>query len=140
MSTPALFFSAITVLLLCFSNRFTRISVLIRSFIEQELHFKSPEVQAQIQIFHKRLNLIKWMEVFGVGGLLAGVISMVFLFVQWDEFGLVFFIISIGCIFVSLILALIDVMISTQSLHILLETKVPKKRKLFGGSIKKKNV
>jgi len=92
LSTPALLFSAISLLLLAYSNRFLAIAGIMRSMRSQ---IKSEKDDAlllkQIETFHTRINLIKYMQAFGVGSLLMAVISMTLLFFNLAFIGKIVF-------------------------------------------------
>jgi hypothetical protein len=79
----------------------------------------------QIHNLHTRVNLIKYMQAFGVLSFLFCVFAMLMLF--WDKqlIGEIFFIASLVTMVISLILSLTEILKSGESLKIELErTKV----------------
>jgi hypothetical protein len=77
LSTPALLFSAITLLMLAFTNRFLAIATLIRGLHKNYLLAPDQEIIVeQIHNLRRRLTLIKNMQLFGVFSFLLCVVCM----------------------------------------------------------------
>ena len=127
LTTPAVIFPAITLLLLAYSNRFSALAKLIRSFSEKEQKHADVVIEVQIKNFQTRLYIIQAMEFFGILALLASVISMIFLYWECLFWGKMFFLMAIVSVAVSLLFALSEVILSTKALHIELKAKVGKK-------------
>ena len=66
ISTPALLFSAISLLMLAYTNRFLALAALIRQFIRQFEEKQETHILKQIQNFKKRLKIIKHTQLFGI--------------------------------------------------------------------------
>ncbi len=62
ISTPALLFPAISLLLLAYTNRFLTTGQLIRSLSHQARKHGTKELSGQIANLKKRLELTKWMQ------------------------------------------------------------------------------
>lgn len=119
ISTPALLFPAITLLLLAYTNRFLAIATLIRNLHKN--HKESPEnrlISDQLTNLRKRLNLIKLMQLFGVISLFLCILSMLILFLEYGEWGNYGFGLSLLSMLISLAFALQEVFISTKALEI----------------------
>jgi uncharacterized Tic20 family protein len=121
LTTPALLFPAISLLLLAYTNRFLVISQLIR-----ELNKRSKDVQAdltrrQIRNLRTRVQLIKWMQFVGVIGFILCTFSMTCLFFTFDLIGEIAFGISLMAMVTSLLLSLYEIFISVNALNIELE-------------------
>ncbi|GHT91605.1 DUF2721 domain-containing protein [Betaproteobacteria bacterium] len=120
LTTPALLFPAISLLLLAYTNRFLTLAQVIR-----QLH-ASPErdsslVVRQIPGLKRRISLIQYMQSFGVLSFLLCSLSMLALFVERATEGKVLFGVSIISLALSLLLSLWEVLVSTNALAIVVE-------------------
>ena len=67
ITTPALLFPAISLLLLAYTNRFLAIANLVRKLFEEYHHVKEKEnLILQIRSLRRRLNYIRYMQGVGV--------------------------------------------------------------------------
>ncbi|WP_100627742.1 DUF2721 domain-containing protein [Algoriphagus formosus] len=119
LSTPALLFSAITLLMLAFTNRFLAIASLIRGLHKK---FKdNPDEQLVVEQLHnlrRRLSLIKNMQLFGVFSFLLCIICMYLLFRGYTMAANWVFVGSMGSLLIALALSLIEIQISTKALNL----------------------
>lgn len=120
LTTPALLFPAISLLLLAYTNRFLTLAQVIR-----QLH-ASPDraaalVQRQIPGLKRRIALIQYMQSFGVLSFLLCALAMLALFAKEVGVGQVLFGISIVSLALSLVLSLLEVLISTNALAVVVE-------------------
>ena len=76
LTTPALLFSAISLIMLAYTNRFLSYAQLVRTLKEQYMENPSSVKAAQIANLRKRLYLTRAMQVAGIGSLLLCVVSM----------------------------------------------------------------
>jgi hypothetical protein len=118
ISTPALLFSAISLLILAYTNKFLALSGLIRQMIEQYGKTSDANILKQIDNFQIRLRLIKYTQVFGVIGFLFCVVSMFLIFVDFVIPSEISFGISLVTVFVSLFLSLQEILLSIGALDI----------------------
>lgn len=120
LSTPALLFPAISLLLLAYTNRFLATASLIRSISRQDsqMLIKSEYFKGQISNLKKRLEITKWMQFFGVISILLCMVSMFFIFIGFASLGSHIFGVSLGFMCVSLLLSLWEVAISTRALNL----------------------
>ncbi|MDN3205832.1 DUF2721 domain-containing protein [Algoriphagus sediminis] len=119
LSTPALLFSAITLLMLAFTNRFLAIANLIRSLHKTYMDSMEQEILVeQIANLRKRLSLIKNMQLFGIISFLLCVVCMYLLFRGFTEAANWVFVGSMGALLVALALSLIEIQISTKALNL----------------------
>jgi hypothetical protein len=119
LSTPALLFSAITLLMLAFTNRFLAIATLIRGLHKN--HRKSPDkaiIVEQIHNLRRRLTLIKNMQLFGVFSFLLCVVCMYLLFRGLTESANWVFVASMLSLLISLGISLVEIQISTKALNL----------------------
>ena len=116
ISTPALLFSAISLLMLAYTNRFLALAALIRQFIRQFEEKQETHILKQIQNFKKRLKIIKHTQLFGVISFLLCV--MFSIFVNMILAAEIIFALSLITMFVSLLLSLQEVLLSIGALNI----------------------
>lgn len=117
ISTPALLFPAVSLLLLAYTNRFLAVAQLIRMLHRQSSERENCEEYKQIANLKHRLELTKWMQFFGVLSLLLCTLSMAELFMGYIEVGKKIFGLSLIVMCLSLIISLWELMISTKALN-----------------------
>jgi len=121
ISTPALLFPAISLLLLAFTNRFLTTGQLIRGLSKNARKGLIEQASRQIENLKNRIELIKWMQLTGALSLLFCTVSMFLLFLELNKLGQVVFVISLLFMCISLVLTIIEVSISSIALNIELE-------------------
>ena len=117
LTTPALLFPAISLLLLAYTNRFLAIATLIRNLHKK--HKENPEhaiIKGQIQNLKTRLSLIRNMQIFGISSFFLCVLSMFMLFSDNEQLGNYAFGASMLLLLLSLALSLREIQISTDAL------------------------
>jgi hypothetical protein len=117
IETPALLFSATSLILLAYTNRFLTIAQIVRSLKKHydEVHTKS--ILLQIKNLNLRLSLIRYMQLFGVLCLFLSVFAMLCLFVEWQTFGIYLFAASLLCLLTSLAISFWEISISVTALR-----------------------
>ena len=83
ITTPALLFPAISLLLLAFTNRFLALASLIRQLHASYKSDPDEILFGQIANLRYRINLIRDMQAYGVSSLLLCVVCMLVLFAGW---------------------------------------------------------
>ncbi len=130
LTTPALMFPAISLLLLAYTNRFLSLAGLIRTLSDTYQNKPSDKLLRQIISLRKRLNLIKWMQVLGVSSLLLSVVVMFFLYIGWSIIGYFIFAIAMILLIISLLLSVQELYVSNEALNIRLsDMEIDTKRK-----------
>ena len=81
LTTPALLFSAVSLILLAYTNRFLSYAQLVRTLKEQHLQHPSKVTRAQIDNLRRRLHLTRTMQILGVTSLFLCVVTMFLLYV-----------------------------------------------------------
>ena len=76
LTTPTLLFSAVSLILLAYTNRFLSYAQLVRTLKEQYVKEHSEVTAAQIANLRKRLYLTRNMQVLGISSLFFCVITM----------------------------------------------------------------
>jgi hypothetical protein len=118
LTTPALLFPAISLLLLAYTNRFLTLANLIR-----ELHARykaNPEeiILAQIKNLRYRIVLIRDMQIFGAVSFFLCVVTMLVLFIGQASLGKMLFGVSLVCLLVSLGYSLRELQVSIDALMV----------------------
>lgn len=121
ISTPALLFSAITLLMLAFTNRFLAVASLVRQFISVYNEKPDEKIYKQISNFRIRLNLIKYTQAFGVLSFLFCVICMFFILFHQMVLAKIIFAISLVLLMISLLFSLYEIFISIGALKLELD-------------------
>ncbi|MBO6536501.1 MAG: DUF2721 domain-containing protein [Balneolaceae bacterium] len=118
LTTPGLLFSAISLLLLAYTNRFLSLANLIRTLHGRYQQTGDKGAKAQIENLHKRVQLIKNMQLLGIGSLFLSVFCMVALFAGWVILGKILFGVSLILLLISLGMMMIEIQISVKALNI----------------------
>ena len=120
LSTPALLFGSISLILLAYTNRFHTLASLIR-----EIHSSSNNSDTlqkeQIPLLRNRLLLVKYMQALGVLSFLLCTTSLFFLFIKMLFLGKLFFLLSVVTLMLSLTISLREVWVSTKALDLVLK-------------------
>lgn len=118
LTTPALLFPAISLLLLAYTNRFLAIATLIRQLHRSYLDNPKSVLEGQLKNLRKRLLLIRAMQLFGVLSLFLCVMAMFFIYLKVTGWGEVLFGISLVSLLLSLFISLREIQLSTKALDI----------------------
>ena len=121
LTTPALLFPAISLLLLAYTNRFLVLAQLIRQLHSSERDYFQAMVQRQIENLRKRIALIRLMQALGVSSFLLCTLSMFALFVEGQTLAEVLFGLSLLLLVASLVTSLYEIAISTRAIEAELE-------------------
>ena len=132
INTPALLFPAITLLMLAYTNRFLSLASLVRK-LHDEYHRgeKEKNVLSQIKNIRSRLNLIRYMQGFGIMSFLCCVLCMYVIFRGWMEVAHFIFAAALVFLLVSIIMSLIEINKSTKAI----ETELSDIEELDKGNI-----
>ena len=91
IETPALLFSATSLILLAYTNRFLTIAQIVRSLKKHYDENHTRSILLQIKNLNLRLSLIRYMQLFGVLCLFLSVFAMLCLFIDWHTAGIYLF-------------------------------------------------
>ncbi|PQJ73920.1 DUF2721 domain-containing protein [Polaribacter gangjinensis] len=117
LTTPALLFSAISLIMLAYTNRFLAYAAVIRNLHDKYLEKRNDSLLRQIQNLKKRLQLTKWMQIFGISSLLLCVLTMFLIYVDEDIFAAYIFGLALILLILSLALLIKEIHISNQALQ-----------------------
>ncbi|GAA0849688.1 MULTISPECIES: DUF2721 domain-containing protein [Marinobacter] len=118
LTTPALLFPAISLLLLAYTNRFLVLAQLIRQLKQMDSEDDHALIARQIGMLRKRIVLTKRMQTFGVLSFFLCTVSMFLLFLGSEMPGIVAFGISLVLLSLSLLYSLYEIQISTNAINV----------------------
>ena len=121
LTTPSLLFSAISLILLAYTNRFLSYASVVRALKEKHQQTHDPKDIAQIANLRKRLYLTRSMQILGILSLLLCVIAMFFIYVSWQIFAAWIFGIALLLLAATLCVCIWEINISVKALEIHLE-------------------
>src|SRR5918993_1805141 len=119
ITTPALLFPAISLLMLAYTNRFLALASLIRKLHDK--YKQDPDqkhIVTQIRNLRARIRLIRSMQASGVVSFLFCVICMYCIFRGWEQASYWIFALSMVSFMLSLVLSLIEITLSMRALEV----------------------
>ena len=117
LTTPALLFSAISLIMLAYTNRFLAYAAVIRNLHDIYLQRKEASLLRQIKNLKLRLNLTRWMQIFGISSLLFCVLTMFLIYVHVYTIAIWIFGFALILLIISLALLIKEIQISAQALQ-----------------------
>jgi len=121
LTTPGLLFSAISLLLLAYTNRFLAIASLIRKLHSEYQQTPDKLVLGQINNLRQRVQLIKNMQIWGVASLFLCVLCMFLIFADNQRLGKWVFGIGLLLLLISLAISIKEIQISVRALNLQLK-------------------
>jgi len=118
LTTPALLFSAVSLILLAYTNRFLSYAQLVRTLKEQHLQHPSKVTRAQIDNLRRRLHLTRTMQILGVSSLFLCVVTMFLLYVGFFVLSAYVFGAALLLLIGSLGVSIWEIQISVRALEI----------------------
>jgi len=120
LTTPALLFPTVSLLMLAYTNRFLTLATIIRNLYDRYNTAHDDNLLGQITNLRYRVYLIRNMQIFGVLSLLMCVVSMFALFAGWILAGQWSFAIALFFMIISMLISLRELQISVGALDLLL--------------------
>lgn len=118
LTTPALLFSAISLIMLAYTNRFLSYATLIRS-LHEKFKIKPDDVLlGQIANLRKRLYLTKYMQILGVSSLFLCVLTMFLIFIGSQVPAVWMFGVALVLLITSLGISILEIHISVKALNL----------------------
>jgi hypothetical protein len=119
VNIPALLFPAISLIMLAYTNRFLALSSRVRVLhdkyqTQEERHL----VFSQIKNLKYRLKLIRNMQTYGVASLLFAIVSMFFIYINYQRVAQFIFATSLISFSWSILLSFIEIRLSTKAIEI----------------------
>ena len=118
IETPALLFSATSLILLAYTNRFLTIAQIVRGLKKTYDIEHNKSILIEIKNLNIRLTLIRYMQLFGVLSLFLSVFGMLVLFVEWQLVGIYIFGASMLSLLISLGISFWEISISVKALRV----------------------
>jgi len=118
LTTPALLFPAVSLLLLAYTNRFVTLANLIRNLHDKYKTDRTSILMEQIKNLRYRLELIKNMQASGILSMFFCVLSMFALYAGWTLAGKAIFALSLLLMLASLGLSLAEIWVSVRALNL----------------------
>ncbi len=118
LTTPALLFSAVSLILLAYTNRFLSYAQLVRTLKEQHLQYPSKVTRAQIDNLRRRLHLTRTMQLLGVTSLFLCVVTMFLIYVGLILLSAYMFGVALLLLVGSLGVSIWEIQISVRALEI----------------------
>lgn len=117
LTTPAVLFPAISLLLLAYTNRFIALAQIIRNFDREN---SNDNTKLQIANLRERIQLIKRMQEVGGASFFLCVLSMLSLYIGYPAVGGGIFAASLIFLLYSLWLSVREIRISVEALDVYL--------------------
>lgn len=118
IETPALLFSATSLILLAYTNRFLTIASIVRGLKKNYDEKENKSILLEIKNLNLRLTLIRYMQLFGVLCLFLSVFAMLLLFLEQQLAGIYLFGLSLFSLLVSLAISFWEISISVNALRV----------------------
>ena len=118
ITTPALLFPTVSLVLLAYTNRFLAVAALVRKLASQYHEKKDQRLVDQIRNLRVRLRLIRDMQMLSIFAIFLSVLCMFFLFNGNELIAKYVFGASLISLLLSLGLSLREIQISTRALAI----------------------
>ncbi len=117
LTTPAILFSAISLLLLAYTNRYLALAALVRNLHRQYKAEQDPIIANQIVSLRKRIELIKNMQLLGVISFFLCTLCMFLIFMNEMLIGQITFGVALIMLMASLVLSAMEVQKSSDALR-----------------------
>jgi hypothetical protein len=121
LTTPALLFPALSLLLLAYTNRFMALAQRVRSLKSQYLDTHSEHLIKQIANLRQRLIIVRNMQAVGIASMFGCVLTMFLLFAGLVPPANILFGASLLGLLVSLGMSVHEILISVAALNIELD-------------------
>ncbi|MBF00564.1 DUF2721 domain-containing protein [Flavobacterium coralii] len=118
LETPALLFSATSLILLAYTNRFLTVASIVRGLKKNYQENQTRSILLEIKNLSLRLKLIRQMQMYGVLSLFFSVFSMALLFSDIQDWGTYLFGLSLLLMLISLAVSFWEISISVKALQI----------------------
>lgn len=138
LTTPSILFSAISLIMLAYTNRFLAYASVIRSLRTEHEQNPTPMTSRQIDNLRKRLYMTRSMQIFGVTSLLLCVACTFFIYIGWQLTAIYVFGVALLLLVISLAISIREILISVRALEYRLDNVKVKEEKNT-GSIQEKS-
>lgn len=119
ITTPGLLFPAVSLMMLAHTNRFLALAQLIRSLHDKyRKESERQQIVVQIRNLGRRLRLIRSMQMLGVMSFLLCAVCMFCIMKEWTAAANFLFAASILSFIGSLVISLVEIMLSLRALEV----------------------
>jgi len=118
LTTPALLFSAISLIMLAYTNRFLAYAAIVRKLHDQYLQNQDKTLIRQIKNLRQRLYLTRSMQIFGIMSLLLCVLTMFLIYINQNDIAIWVFGTALLLLIISLALLIKEIQISVKALNL----------------------
>jgi peptidoglycan/LPS O-acetylase OafA/YrhL len=118
LTTPALLFSAVSLIILAYTNRFLAYASVVRNLHTSFKENPNSVLLGQIQNLRKRLRLTQLMQVLGISSLLLCVICMFLIYMNFHITAEILFGIALVLLILSLAISIREIQISVKALDL----------------------
>lgn len=113
--TPTFLFSAVSLILLAYTNRFLSYAQVVRTLAAQP---STKHTMAQIHNLRRRLYLTRAMQILGIGSLLLCVVTMLLIYIGMQMSAVYLFGVALLLLIGSLGVSVFEILISVKALEI----------------------
>ncbi len=117
LTTPALLFSAISLIMLAYTNRFLAYAAVVRNLHDKYKKNQNQVFIRQIKNLRQRLYLTRAMQIFGISSLLLCVLTMFLIYIEQHLAAVWVFGIALILLIISLGLLIREIQISVEALE-----------------------
>ena len=117
LTTPALLFSAISLIMLAYTNRFLAYAAVVRNLHDKNKKESNQVLIRQIKNLRQRLYLTRAMQIFGISSLLLCVTTMFLIYIEQHLIAIWVFGVALLLLIISLALLIREIQISVQALE-----------------------
>ncbi|MFP4845864.1 DUF2721 domain-containing protein [Winogradskyella sp. PE311] len=117
LTTPALLFSAISLIMLAYTNRFLAYAAIIRSLRDQYVKEKNASIIRQINNLKLRVRLTRYMQISGITSLLFCVLTMFLIYIGYQIIAAWAFGLGLVLLIISLLFLIWEIQISAKALQ-----------------------
>ena len=117
LTTPALLFSAISLIMLAYTNRFLAYAAIVRQLKDKYIERHENTVIRQINNLRLRLKLTRYMQISGIASLLLCVLTMFIIYIDYHKAATWIFGIALLLLILSLGFLIWEIQISTKALR-----------------------
>lgn len=128
LTTPSLLFSAISLILLAYTNRFLAYANVVRSLKDKYQQSGNPQDIEQIKNLRKRLSLTQSMQILGIASLLLCVVAMFSIYINLPKLAIYLFGSALVLLAASLGVCIWEINISVKALDIHLKDMSSKQK------------
>jgi peptidoglycan/LPS O-acetylase OafA/YrhL len=118
LTTPALLFSAVSLIILAYTNRFLAYASVIRNLHTTFKENPNSVLLGQIHNLRKRLRLTQAMQILGISSLLLCVVCMFLIYVHLHIWAEILFGIALVLLILSLAISIREIQISVKALDL----------------------